>query len=90
MLCYEFHVFYQDDATLGGNKANVGVDFEIIEMEIAAVGLELSYSKSELICADQTGRALLHLAPDLCRVSTDTAPLLCSPIGLSIDEALQN
>ena len=57
----------------------------MIEREAAAVGLE---RKSELICADQAGLALLHLAPDLCRVSPNTATLLGSPIGSSVDEAL--
>ena len=60
----------------------------MIEREAAAVGLELNHHKSELICADQAGLALLHLAPDLCRVRPNTATLLSSPIGSSIDEAL--
>ena len=34
------------------------------------------HCKSELNCADQTGFAVLHLAPDLCRVSPYTATLL--------------
>ena len=66
MLCSEFCIFYLDDATLGGNEADVCDDFKMIEREAAAVGLELNHHKSELICADQAGLALLHLAPDLC------------------------
>ena len=62
---------------------DVCVDLEIIERENSAVGLELNHRKSELICADQPGLALLHLAPDLCRVSPNTATLLGSPIGSS-------
>ena len=50
--------------------------------------MELNHHKSELICADQAGLALLHLAPDLCRVRSNTATLLGSPIGWSVDEAL--
>ena len=88
MLRSEFRIFYLDDATLGGNEADVCDDFKMIEREAAAVGLELNHRKSELICADQAGRALLHLAPDLCKVRPDTAALLGSPIGSSVDEAL--
>ena len=88
MLHSEFRIFYLDDATLGGNEADVCDDFKMIEREAAAVGLELNHHKSELICADQAGLALLHLAPDLCRVRPNTATLLGSPIGSSVDEAL--
>ena len=84
----EFRIFYLDDATLGGNEADVCDDFKMIEREAAAVGLELNHHKSELICADQAGLALLHLAPDLCRVRPNTATMLGSPIGSSVDEAL--
>ena len=88
MLCFEFRIFYLDDATLGGNEVDVCDDFKMIEREAAEVGLELNHHKSELICADQAGLALLHLAPDLCRVSTHTPTLLGSPIGSSVDEVL--
>ena len=88
MLRSEFCIFYLDDATLGGNEADVCDDFKMIEREAAAVGLELNHHKSELICADQAGLALLQLAPDLCRVRPNTATLLGSPIGSSVDEAL--
>ena len=88
MLCSEFRIFYLDDATLGGNEADVCDAFKMIEREAAVVGLELNHHKSELICADQSGLALLHLAPDLCRVRPNTATLLGSPIGWSVDEAL--
>ena len=83
----EFRIFYMylDDATLGGNEADVCDDFKMIVREAAAV---VNHHKSELICADQAGRALLHLAPDLCRVRPNTAILLGSPIGSSVDEAL--
>ena len=88
MLCSEFHIFYLDDAALVVNEADVCDDFKMIEREAAAVGLELSHHKSELICADQAGLTRLHLAPDLCRVRTNTAILLGSPIGSSVDEVV--
>ena len=91
MLFSEFHIFSLDDATLGGNEMDVCNDFKMIEREASVVGLELNYQKSELIfiCADQAGLALLHLAPDLCRVCPNTAAtLLGSPIGRPIGEAL--
>ena len=88
MLCSEFCIFYLDITTLGGNEADVCDDFKMIEREAAAIGLELNHHKSELICADQAGLALLHLAPDLCRVRPNTATLLGTPIGSSVDEAL--
>ena len=87
MLCSEFRIFYLDDVALGGNEADVCDAFKMIEREAAVVGLELNHHKSELI-ADQSGFALLHLAPDLCRVRSNTATLLGSPIGWSVDEAL--
>ena len=43
MLCSEFRKFYLDDATLGGNEADVCNDFKMIEREAAAVGLELNH-----------------------------------------------
>ena len=79
---------YLGDATLGGNEADVCDDFKMLEREAAAVGLEFNNYKSELIFADQAGLALLHLAPDLCRVRPNTATLLGSPIGSSVGEAL--
>ena len=83
-------VYYIDDAMLGGNEADVCDDFKMIEREAAAVGLELNHVKSELICADQASWTCSFAlgTPELCRVSPNTATLLRSPIGSSIDEAL--
>ena len=75
MLCSEFHVFYLDYAILRGNEADM-YDFKMIERDAAAAGsLELNHRKSELICPDQPGLALLCLAPGLG-----------SPTGSSVDE----
>ena len=52
----------------------------IIEREAAVVGLALNHHKSGLICADQTGLALLQLAPELCRVNPNTAHQLVHPL----------
>ena len=57
MLRSEFRIFYLDDATLGGNEADVCDDFKMIEREAADIGLELNHHKSELICADQAARS---------------------------------
>lgn len=46
------------------------------------LGLRLSHSKSEVICADDsTGRVMLQASPDLCMVHPEQATLLGSAIG---------
>ena len=61
-------IFYLDDATLGAASHWSGASPSQIR---------------KLICADQAGLALLHLAPDFCRVRPN-ATLLGSPVGLSV------
>ena len=86
----EFCVFYLDDGTVGGSEHDVLHDFQLIDREAAAIGLQLNHRKSELICEEPVGTYLLNSATDLCKTSREDASLLGSPIGLqhSIDVAI--
>ena len=67
-------------------------DFQLIDQEAGTLGLQLNHRKSELICEDSAGKALLDAAADLCKVSRENATLLGSPIGhqSSIDAAISD
>ena len=78
----EFCVFYLDDGTLGETECDVLHDFQLIDREAAALGLQLNHRKSELNCEELAGTDIFIAAPDLCKVSRENATLLGSPIGL--------
>ena len=56
LLKSEFHVFYLDDISLGGNVTDVLHDLAVIEREAAELGLLLNHRKSEVICSDMARR----------------------------------
>eukprot|EP00731_Ephydatia_muelleri_P021734 Em0014g325a len=77
MLCSKLHLFYLNDATLGGNNvADFCDNFKMTEREAAAVRPEFNHYKSELIYADHVGLTLLHLADDLCRTKGTGHPFV--------------
>jgi hypothetical protein len=92
LLQSEFRVFYLDVGTLGGRESDVLHDFQLIDQEAGILGLQLNHRKTELICEDSAGKALLDAASDLCKVSCENATLLGSPIGhqSSIDAAISD
>ena len=87
-----FTVFYLDDGSLGGPVQDVLSDLRLVEEEAAKLGLQLNYSKSELICDDPSSRdEMLLEAPSLRCVSCAQATLLGTPIGdiTSVDDSVQ-
>ena len=87
-----FTVFYLDDVSLGGPVQDVLSDLRLVEEEAAKLGLQLNYSKLELICDDPSSRdEMLLEAPSLRCVSCAQATLLGTPIGdiTSVDDSVQ-
>ena len=87
-----FTVFYLDDGSLGGPVQDVLSDLRLVEEEAAKLGLQLNYSKSELICDDPSSRdEMLLEVPSLRCVSCAQATLLGTPIGdiTSVDDSVQ-
>ena len=48
----EFHVFYLDDGTLGGNWETVIQDLRLVEFLVKQLGLQLNKAMSEVTCND--------------------------------------
>ena len=78
----EFRVFYLDDGTLGGTESDVLHDFQLIDYEAAALGLQLNHSKSKLICDELADTDILNVTTDLCKVSRESTTVIGSPISL--------
>ena len=85
----EFHVFYLDDGTLGGDIESVVRDLRLVESAASQLGLELNKAKSELISKDSTSlNEFLSAAPGFLVTTPAQATLLGSPIGDSIDDCI--
>lgn len=62
-LRLELRIFYLDDGTLGGPEEEVPLDFQFFKREAQYLGLHLNRCKTELFCAEQAGKKILHAAP---------------------------
>ena len=85
----EFHAFYLDDGTLGGDVESVVRDLRLVESAADQLGLELNKAKSEVISKDSTSlNEFLSAAPGFPVITPAQATLLGSPIGDSIDDCI--
>ena len=78
----ELLICYLDDGTLGRGVEDVLHDLQTMTEEAAKLGLQLNYSKSEILSSDANAlAAMIKVVPDLCPVTPENAHVLGSPIG---------
>ena len=81
----ELCLFYLNDGTLGGCKADIAEDLEVVKNKGADLGPSLNQAKSEVICEDNDTRDVVLSALQCAKV---VQPINATLLGMFINICL--
>ena len=88
-LASDYKLFYLDDRSLGGSCEDALNDLETVGAMANDLGLQLSKSKSEVVCHDSSTVAeFLASFPGLCITTPESARFLGPPLSDCVDGAI--